>query len=299
MLTTLAAVLLLVHPRVQDASGKIVFVSDRDGNDEIYTMNADGSDQKRLTFNGAQDVQPCWSPDGQMIAWASNRSGDWDIWTMNADGTDQTNLSSNKDRQDTNPMWSNDPNVIAYLSNKRIYTIKPSGDEMIQLFDMPMIDDCQPSLTRTSMKFVFRITGGHLLIKQGYDSNLYVKMNYGQSGVPTQAFNPSWNTDGSDVAFDSGGAHPKIFIFDAQDFTCDPVVFEGDGSHPRFAKDDDSILFTSNTGEGKGSDVCLIDIDAVHKVHGLPKPTNLTHTSGNDFDADYWEPKDGGGVMKR
>ena len=294
MLTTLAAVLLLANPRVQDATGKIVFVSDRDGNNEIYTMNADGSDQKRLTFNGAQDVQPCWSPDGQMIAWASNRTGDWDIWTMNADGTDQTNLTANKDRQDTNPMWSDDPNVVAYLSNKRIYTIKPSAEEMVQLFDMPLIDDCQPSLTKTGMRFVFRIAGGRLLMKQGYDINQLLNITYGQSGVPKDCFNPTWSSDGADVAFDSGGEHPKIYLADVQQLTCDPVVFDGDGSHPSFAKGDDAIVFTSPTGEGKGSDICIIDIDAVHKVHGLPKPTNLTHTSGNDFDPDYWEPKAGG-----
>jgi Tol biopolymer transport system component len=293
MLTTLAAILLLARP-LRDDTGKIVFVSDRDGNNEIYTMNVDGSDQKRLTFNGSQDIEPCWSPDGLKIAWTSNRTGDWDIWTMNADGSDQADLTSNADRQDKNPMWSNDPELIAFVSNKRICTIKPNGDSMQQLFDMALIDDCQPSMTSSDMKFVFRMSDGHLLMKQGYDINQILKLNYGASGVPKQAFNPAWSTDAADIAFDSGGEHPKIFLVDVQDLTCDPVVFEGDGSHPRFAKSDDSIVFTSPTGEGKGSDICIVDIDAVHKVHGLPKPTNLTHTAGNDFQPDTWEAKDGG-----
>jgi Tol biopolymer transport system component len=294
MLTTIAAILLLAAPVHQSDTGKIVFVSDRDGNNEIYTMDADGTNQKRLTFNGAQDVQPCWSPDGLKIAWASNRSGNWNIWEMDADGSNQVDLSGSKDRQDSNPMWANDPGVITFVSNKRIYMIQPSGDNILQLFDMPLVDDAEPSVTLNDQKFVFRVAGGHLLIKQGYDSNTLVKLTYGQNGVPPQAFNPTWNTDGSDIAFDSGGLHPKIFIMDARDFSCDPVVFDGDGSHPRFAKGDDSIVFTSPTGEGKGSDVCIVDIDAVHKVHGLPKPTNLTHTAGNDFDPDYWEQPSGG-----
>jgi len=42
---------------------KIAFQSDRDGNDEIYVMNADGSNQERLTYNAVADFYPCWSPD--------------------------------------------------------------------------------------------------------------------------------------------------------------------------------------------------------------------------------------------
>ena len=44
------------------AAGKIAFMSDRDGNDEIYVMNADGSGQTNLTNNAAGDYHPAWSP---------------------------------------------------------------------------------------------------------------------------------------------------------------------------------------------------------------------------------------------
>jgi TolB protein len=44
------------------AGNKILFVSNRDGNNEIYSMNADGSDQLRLTYNPADDHSPVWSP---------------------------------------------------------------------------------------------------------------------------------------------------------------------------------------------------------------------------------------------
>ena len=294
MLTTIAALLLLAHPLAHDDLGKIAFVSDRDGNDEIYTMNADGSDVKRLTFNGAHDTEPCWSPDGSRIAWASDRTGDWDIWVMNADGSDQADLTQNKDRQETNPMWSVDPEVITFVSNKRIYSIKPTGDNMQQMFDMAVPDLCAPSMTRTDLKFVLRRADGQLLIKQGYDTNILVKITYGANGVPKLAYNPAWNSDASDIAFDSGGDHPKIFIVDAQDFTCDPLVFQGDGSEPVFGHGDDSIIFTEATADGKGSDICSTDIDAIHKVHGLPQPTFLTHNAGHNMTPAFWEPKDGG-----
>ena len=53
--------------------GKIAFVSNRDGNREIYTMNADGSNQQNITNHPGSDFNPAWSPDGSMILYTSNR----------------------------------------------------------------------------------------------------------------------------------------------------------------------------------------------------------------------------------
>jgi Tol biopolymer transport system component len=254
-------------------------------------MNPDGSDQKRLTFNGSQDTQPCWSPDGTRIAWASNRTGDWDIWVMDADGTGQRNLTGSKDRQDTSPTWADDPNVVCFVSNKRFYLIRPEGEDMSQMFDYPLIDGALPVVTASGLRFAFRGADGTLRLKQGFDDNRVVKLTYGSQGVPKQIYNPSWSTDTADIVFDSGGPTAKIYIAGIEDATCDEVIFEGNGSDACFAKTDDSIVFTAPVGEGKGSDICIVDIDAVHKTKGVPKATNLTHTAGSDTQAAYWEPK--------
>ena len=56
-------------------NGNITFVSDRDGNREIYSMDADGGNQINLTVNPAADLRPKWSPDGTRIVFASDRDG--------------------------------------------------------------------------------------------------------------------------------------------------------------------------------------------------------------------------------
>ncbi|HFD39536.1 MAG TPA: hypothetical protein ENJ31_06775, partial [Anaerolineae bacterium] len=71
---------------------KIAFMSDRDGNWEIYIIRTDGSGLKRLTKNAAIDGLPTWSPDGKTIAFVSNQGGAWAIWAMNPDGSQRRKL---------------------------------------------------------------------------------------------------------------------------------------------------------------------------------------------------------------
>jgi TolB protein len=82
---------------------KIAFVSGRDGGiPEFYVMNADGSGQRNLTRNPAEDFAPAWSPDGRKIAFVSDREGNGEIYVMNANGTGQRNLTRNPARIDGN-----------------------------------------------------------------------------------------------------------------------------------------------------------------------------------------------------
>ena len=65
---------------------KIAFHSDRDGADEIFVMNADGTGVTQLTDNDDGDWDPAWSPNGMKIAFESDRDGNNEIFVMNLDG---------------------------------------------------------------------------------------------------------------------------------------------------------------------------------------------------------------------
>jgi TolB protein len=76
----------------------------RDGNYEIYIMNADGTNQTRLTNNLVDDYNPVFSTDGTRIAFTSLRDGNYEIYIMNANGTSQTRLTNNT-TDDAWPAW--------------------------------------------------------------------------------------------------------------------------------------------------------------------------------------------------
>ena len=82
----------------------IAFITNRDGNREIYLMNSDGSNQHRLTNTPKDEQAPTWSPDGRRIAFVSIRNGNSDIYVMDADGGEVTRLTFDP-AEDKNPAW--------------------------------------------------------------------------------------------------------------------------------------------------------------------------------------------------
>ena len=124
---------------------KIVFVSNRDGNGEIYVMNADGSEQKNLTNSPAYDGYPCWSRDGRRIAFVSDSDGDGngEIHIMNSDGSEQKKLTDDP-TANLCPVWS-PAGKIAFISlrngNPEIYVMNGDGSEQKRLTRNSLIDE--------------------------------------------------------------------------------------------------------------------------------------------------------------
>lgn len=100
----------------QEDPEQILFESQRDGNSEIYLMNADGTDVQNLTQNEAVDNFAEWSPDGEQIVFLSNRDHEnGDIYLMNADGSDVRNITHNE-APERNPQLSPDGRLMVYLT---------------------------------------------------------------------------------------------------------------------------------------------------------------------------------------
>ena len=182
---------------------RIAFYSSRDGDLDIYVMNADGSGVTRLTEHPGDDWGPDWSPDGQLIAFTSERDGDLDIYVMNADGSGVTRLTEHPG-DDEGPDWSPDGQLIAFTSERDgdldIYVMNADRSGVRQLTDNPG-RDWSPAWSPG---------GGLIAFTSERDGNtdIYV-MNADGSGV-TQLTNhpgydnaPAWSPGGEQIAFTS------------------------------------------------------------------------------------------------
>lgn len=109
---------------------KIAFATSRDGNAEIYVMNADGSNPVNLTQHAGFDLSPVWSPDGTKIAWFTTRDGNGEIFVMNADGSNPVNVTRHA-ALDRMGGWSPDGRYLVFSSdrdgNDEIYVTTVDG----------------------------------------------------------------------------------------------------------------------------------------------------------------------------
>jgi Tol biopolymer transport system component len=105
---------------------QIAFISDRDGNAEIYLMQTDGSNLRRLTNHPADDWPAAWSPDGQRLVFASNRDENWNLYLVSVEGSPALRLT-NAPGDEREPVWSPDGQMIAFAygdgQNWDIYAI--------------------------------------------------------------------------------------------------------------------------------------------------------------------------------
>jgi Tol biopolymer transport system component len=203
----------------------IAFHSNRDGNNEIYVMNPDGSDLTRLTDDSRNDQRPDVSPNGKQIVFASNRitdtnlnpPGDFEIFVMNSDGCDVRQLTFNG-ADDSWPRWSPNGKWIAFQSlvngNSEIYVIRPDGTDLTRVTEYTGLDQF-PEWSPNGKQLAIRRDTDLYLIE--LDGSHPINLTAGTTGFNQMA---SWSPDGKKLAFlSTREGYPSIFVMDIDEGT--------------------------------------------------------------------------------
>ncbi len=239
---------------------QIVFESERDGNRDIYVLGADGS-EKRLTTHAGNDLEPAWSPDGQLIAFSSDRDGFDQIYLMESDVSSQRRLTSSSSN-DYWPAWSPDGSSLAFISErgktKQIYIMDADGGNERQLTTHDS-DNWQPSWSPDGKQIVF--TSNRDTIEEIYAINANGSGERRLTNSNTSDGAPAWSPDGEQIVFASQrSGNFNIHIMDADGGNVlqltDDAAWDG---RPAWSPDGEAILFASD--RDGNYEIYLMDVD--------------------------------------
>lgn len=175
---------------------------------EIFLMNADGSNQRPLSTNHPEYTGPSfldWSPDGNSIVLASDSNG-YDIFTTGVDGKNVLQLTHDPD-PDRSPSWSSNGEKIVFISSSNVYTMNADGTERKQLTNEGNGDTPVYSPDGNWIAF--------LLAKQDYKYYVYVMNVDGTnqrqlSDIEASWDSLAWSPDGKWIAFKPAGNASQI-----------------------------------------------------------------------------------------
>ena len=259
-------IVLASHHKAQ-----IAFSSTRDGNLEIYVMDADGNNQIRLTNHPEVDYQPSWSPDGARIAFVSNRNGgNEQIYVMDSNGKNVKLLTNGI--LGSYPAWSPDGQTIAYHGaekddwvdedevHSKIFLIAPDGsNRRILAEDIPSSDG-EPAWSPDSQRIAFVswredwTWTGDIGVMDA-DGRNPKRLTH----TPVNERHPTWSPDGSKIAFttvleedfvlsvmDAEGTNQKILTEEVLDGRMQ-LIF-----HPAWSPDGRTIAYRFRQGLDRG-----------------------------------------------
>jgi Tol biopolymer transport system component len=228
----------------QLAKSRIVFTSDS----KIYVMNADGSNQTRLTNNPGFDSSPACPFDGSQIAFASWQHPNYEIYVMNADGSNQTHLTNSPAELDS-LAWFPDGSRIAFTSgrdsNATIYVMNADGSNQTRLTNNPATGR-YPTWSPDGRRIAFDSDrdGRFDIYVMGSDGSNQTNLT---NSPDHHDWAPALSPDGSRIAFTSDrDGYPEIYVMDADG--SNPTRLTNNSifnSRPAWSPDGSRIAFES------------------------------------------------------
>jgi len=280
-----SVVVEVVEATTSRGAGKIAFFSDRDGYREIYNMNADGSNQTRLTFGEYSDVTPqSWSPKDARMVFNSDRDGNFQIYAMNVDRHNQglVFLGGPGGFDVIQVAWSPDGARVAYSAvregNLEIYTMNANGSNGTRLTfnDTP---DRFPAWSPDGARIAFSTfrDGGSQIYTMNADGSNQTRLTFNGSG----AF-PAWSHDGARIVFNSDrDGNIEIYTMNADGSNQTRLTFN-DSSEllPAWSPDGARIAFASD--RDGNLEIYTMNADGSNQ-------TRLTFDEADDFQP-AWSP---------
>ena len=219
----------------------IVFQRLVNGKWQIFVMDGNGGNQRRLITSSADDLHPAFSPDGSRIAFESNRDGPQQIYVMNADGSDIRRLTMGTSN-DRSPAWRPDGSELVFVSDRdgrdHLWVAPAGGGEPRPLTSGGQTDG-GASWSPDGRRIAYHSSQGtephHLFV---------IDAAGGQprqiTSGPNRDVTPAWSPDGKQLAFAS-----------YRDSQWNIYVMEADGANPRKLASDFFIQAPDWSPDGK------------------------------------------------
>lgn len=272
---------------------KVLFVRD-DVDPEIWVINTDGSEKKKLTDNRFSDYDPAWSPDGKRIAFISIRDTNFtafQLYTMNEDGTDIKRLTNDESFSDWEPAWSPDGSKIAFSRTPTdsdeldggLYIIDADGSGLHKLVETDSVTTGAWSPDGSKIAYNSYITNG---TQYGYHIFVVNADGTGARQLTTQGSEvfssnilPAWSPDGDRIVYQS---REGIAIIDADGDNQKVLAGSEYASEPSWSPDGSKIIFTDVIGPGFDSAIYIMNPDG----SGLQTFINDGNRNNHESDAD-------------
>lgn len=260
--------------------GRILFETNRDGNQEIYMIEPDGSPSINLTNNPAIDFSPAWSPDWNSIAYNSGIGGNTEIFYMDIQTMQSRNLT-NFPAKDWEPDWSPDGSQIVFFTDRdgfsEIYTLKLNTLATQRLTTSDFYER-HPAWSPDGNQIAFSSD-------QEGDWEIYLMDKDGGNVInltnnEVLDLAPAWSPDGSMLTYASKlGDNWDIFRMDIKTHTITQLTNNpANDLNPAWSPDGQKIAFQSD--RDGNLEIYIMNADG-------SEPVNITNHPANDLNPDW------------